>query len=89
MIEIMIPVWREKVESQLANSTLQTLEGVTVALVDDDYDFEYTNEVEKVLGEEYGAIVKRFLKPYGSAPSPKSLIDEAAKCDVAIVGIAL
>lgn len=88
-MEIMIPVRLPRREAQIAQSDLKVLAGTSVALVDDNFDGEYTDEVERVLREEYGADVKRFLKPWGSAPSPKELIEQAALCRVAIVGIAL
>ncbi|MES2999569.1 MAG: hypothetical protein V4787_02680 [Pseudomonadota bacterium] len=88
-MEIMIPVWQESTETQLAASDLQGLKGVSVALVDDNYDAEFTDEVANVLEQTYGALVKRLVKPWGSAPSPKTLIEEAAQCRVAVVGIAL
>ncbi|HXX83938.1 MAG TPA: hypothetical protein VEN29_08120 [Casimicrobiaceae bacterium] len=88
-MEIMIPVWPESVTDELARSDLEALRGVEVALVDDNLDPDYTNEVEKELVETYGAIVKKFIKPLGTAPSPKSLIEEAANCHVAVIGMAM
>ena len=88
-MEIMIPVWPESVTNQLASSDLEALRGVEVALVDDNLDPDYTGEVEKELVETYGAVVKKFIKPLGTAPSPKSLIEEAANCHVAVIGMAM
>lgn len=88
-MEIMIPVWPTNAGEQLATSNLQALRGVEVALVDDNLDPDYTEEVEKQLVEAYGAVVRKFIKPLGTAPSPKSLIEEAAKCRVAVVGMAM
>ena len=88
-MEIMIPVWQETATEHLAASNLEGLRGVEVALVDDHLDPDYTNEVEKQLREKYGAIVKKLIKPLGTAPSPKPLIEEAARCRVAVVGMAM
>lgn len=88
-MEIMIPVWEQTSAPQLAPSDLQLLKDTEVALVDDNLDVAFTDQVELKLREAYGAVVKRLIKPLGSAPSPKSLLGEAAKCRVAIVGIGL
>ena len=88
-MEIMIPVWIEPETAQIAPKGLASLRGATVALVDDNYDEPFTSHLEKLLKEVHGAIVDRLIKPLGSAPSPKSLIERAAKSQVAIVGIAL
>lgn len=88
-MEIMIPVWPNNPGEQLASSNLQALHGVEVALVDDNLDPAYTDEVEKQLISVHGAVVRKFLKPLGTAPSPKSLIEEAAKCKVAVIGMAM
>lgn len=88
-MDIMIPVWEATAGSRIAASSLGSIKGATVALVDDNYDGVFTDEVERHLREHYGAVVKRFAKPNGSHPSPASLIEEAAKCRVAIVGIGM
>ena len=90
-MDIMIPVWPEDTTEQLAKSDLGMPVAVPpeVALVDDNLDPDYTDEVEKQLIEAHGAIVRKFIKPLGTAPSPKSLIEEAAKCRVAVVGMAM
>ena len=88
-MEIMIPVWRDSVVDRIADSDLGTLRGVEVALVDDNLDPVYTNEVERLLVADYGAVVKKFVKPLGTAPSPKSLIEDASKCRVAVIGMAM
>ena len=88
-MEIMKPVWPNKVAEQHASSDLQALRGVEVALVDDHLDPDYTDEVEKQLVNAYGAIVRKFIKPLGTAPSPASLIEQAAKCRVAVIGMAM
>jgi hypothetical protein len=88
-MELMIPVWNHAPTPQIAMKRLQDLQGATVALVDDNFDEPFTTHVVKLLTEKYGAIVQRLIKPLGTAPSPKSLIDKAAQAQVAIVGIAL
>jgi hypothetical protein len=88
-MEIMIPVWEQSAAPQIAKSDLALLKGTEVALVDDNLDAAFTDQLELKLREAYGAVVKRLIKPLGSAPSPKSLIEEAAKYRVAIVGIGL
>ncbi len=88
-MDIMIPVWQETGAPQIAANELASLKGAKVAIVDDNFDASFTNHLEKLLREVHGALVERFLKPLGSAPSPKSLIEAAAKSRVAIVGIAL
>lgn len=88
-MDIMIPVWGATAGAQVAASTLTSLRGARVALVDDNYDTFYTDVVEEHLREEYGAQVLRLNKPNGSHPSPASLIEEAARCRVAIVGIGM
>lgn len=88
-MEVLIPAWPHDTTPQLADSTVHDLRGVKVAFVDDNFDCDFSDEVERLLAADYGADVVRFLKPLGSAPSPKELIEEAANCDLAIVGIAL
>ena len=88
-MEILIPVYEEREEKHLAPSKVSSLQGVAVALVDDNYDAPFTEELEAELQRTYGALVRKLVKPWGSAPSPQELIDEAAQCQVAVVGIAL
>ena len=88
-MELMIPTWGKSETSKTVGSNLASLQGATVALIDDNYDMVYTDEVELQLREQFGAIVKRFAKPNGSHPSPRSLIEEAAQCRVAVVGIGM
>ncbi|HSW20644.1 MAG TPA: hypothetical protein VLJ86_25700 [Ramlibacter sp.] len=88
-MDIMIPVWGAASGSHIAASNLESLRGAAVALVDDNYDEVFTDEVELQLREQYGALVKRLAKPNGSHPSPPSLIEEAASCRVAVVGIGM
>ena len=88
-MEIMIPVWPNAVGEELAKSDLLALKGTEVAFIDDNLDADYTDEVEKQLVEGYGAIVHRLLKPLGTAPSPKALIEQAAQYRVAVIGMAM
>ena len=62
---------------------------VRIALVDDNLDIPFTTHLETLLTERSGARVRRLVKPSGTAPSPSSLIDDAAGSDVAVVGIGL
>jgi hypothetical protein len=88
-MELMIPAWLESGQPQIAASDLAALRGSSVAIVDDNFDVPFTSHLEKLLRDVHGAVVERFVKPLGSAPSPKSLIEAAAKYRVAIVGIGL
>lgn len=88
-MEIMIPVWPEEASASVAKIALDTLKSRSVAIVDDGYDPNYMDEIVTRLKSEYGANIRLFPKPHGSSGSPESLIDEAAQCDVAVVGIAL
>lgn len=88
-MEIMIPVWMQPEQAQAAPKALAALRGAKVALVDDNFDEPFTTHLERLLRDEHGAIVDRLVKPLGSAPSPRSLIERAAQSQVAIVGIAL
>ena len=88
-MEIMFPVWPDSQDIEIAKSEIRVLKGTSIALVDDNFDAEFTDEVERMLREDYGADVRRFPKPWGSHPSPKELIEQAAQCQLAIVGIAL
>ena len=88
-MEIMIPVWAQSDAAPAAKKQLSALRGARVALVDDNFDTPYTTHLETLLRDVHGAIVDRLVKPLGSAASPKSLIDRAAKADAAIVGIGL
>jgi len=66
------------------------LQGVTIALVDDNLDAAFTTHLEALLTAEAGAKVRRLVKPSGTAPSPPGLIEEAAReADAAVVGIGL
>lgn len=88
-MEIMIPVWPERAVVQTANSDLARISGVAVALVDDYLDPDFTDELEKQLAAESGALVRHFVKPVGNAAAPKAMIEEAAQCRVALVGLAM
>ncbi len=89
-MEIMIPVWDESsAVEQAAKSSLSDLRGARVALLDDNFDEPFSSQLEKLLSQNYGAVVDRLVKPLGSAASPQPLIEQAAKAQAAIVGIAL
>ena len=88
-MEIMIPVWPAASGKSAAAARVAAIRGAQVAIVDDNYDAPFTGHLEKVLREVHGAVVNMFPKPLGSAPSPKSLLDQAARSEVAVVGIGL
>ena len=88
-MEIMIPVWPDRSAAQAAVSDLASVAGVSVAFVDDYLDPDFTDELEKQLAEGWGALVKRFVKKVGNAAAPKAVIEEAAQCCVAVVGLAM
>ena len=88
-MEIMIPVWLREETAQIAPKAVSSLRGAAVALVDDNFDEPFTSHLESLLREEHGAVVERLVKPLGSAPSPAPLIEQAARSQLAVVGIAL
>ena len=88
-MDIMIPVWQHASAPELAAQGLGGLKGVEIAIVDDGFDKSFTSRLEALLRDAHGAIVTSFVKPMGSAPAPKALIEAAAKSRVAIVGIGL
>ena len=88
-MEILVPVWPATAASRPAKKRPATLAGARVALVDDNLDVPFTTHLERLLAERLGATVRRLVKPSGTAPSPPSLIEEAAESDVAVVGIGL
>ena len=88
-MEILSPVWASAAEGSAAKRRLRGLAGATVAIVDDNLDIPFTTRLETLLAERAGATVKRLVKPSGTAPSPPALIEEAARADVAVVGIGL
>ena len=88
-IEFLSPVWPEASDAPPPKKRPTTLEGMTVALVDDNLDIPFTTHLESLLTAHYGAKVRRLVKPSGTAPSPAALIADAAEADVAVVGIGL
>ena len=88
-MELLSPVWPVTTTPRPAKTRPTTLSGVRIALVDDNLDIPFTTHLETLLTERTGAKVRRLVKPSGTAPSPVSLIDEAATSDVAVVGIGL
>ena len=88
-MEILSPVWSSAAEGSVDKRRLRGLAGATVAIVDDNLDIPFTTRLEALLAERAGATVKRLVKPSGTAPSPPALIEEAARADVAVVGIGL
>ena len=89
-MEILSPVWPEATTSRPAKRRPPSLKGARSALVDDNLDTAFTTHLEALLSERAGAKVRRFVKPSGTAPSPRELIEEAAaESDAAVVGVAL
>jgi hypothetical protein len=88
-MEILVPVWPAASSSLPAKQRLRELQGAAIALVDDNLDIPFTTHLEALLGGRYGAKVERMVKPSGTAPSPRDLIDGAANAQAAIVGIGL
>lgn len=88
-MEILSPVWPATTAPRPAKKRPRGLAGISLALVDDNLDAAFTTHLEALLGERYGAKVRRLVKPSGTAPSPAALIEEAAGSDAAIVGIGL
>ena len=88
-MELLSPVWPAASTPRPVKKRPATLSGVRIALVDDNLDIPFTTHLETLLTERNGAKVRRLVKPSGTAPSPSSLIDDAAGSDVAVVGIGL
>jgi hypothetical protein len=89
-MEILIPVWPEPDDRRPSTARPRSLAGATIALVDDNLDIPFTTHLEALLAREHGATVRRLVKPSGTAPSPRALIDEAAgAASAAVVGIGL
>lgn len=89
-MEILSPVWPATAAARPPKRRPASLQGASLALVDDNLDIPFTTALEELLTERFGAKVRRFVKPSGTAPSPASLIEEAATGrDAAIVGIGL
>ncbi|MBM3221712.1 MAG: hypothetical protein FJZ38_24080 [Candidatus Rokubacteria bacterium] len=89
MIEFLSPVWPDRADARPPKKRPASLEGVSVALVDDNLDIPFTTHLETLMTTRYGAKVRRLVKPSGTAPSPAALIADAAEADVAVVGIGL
>lgn len=88
-MEILSPVWPTTSATQHAPTRPHALAGARIALVDDNLDIPFTTRIEELLEERLHAKVRRLVKPSGTAPSPSTLIDEAARHDAAVVGIGL
>jgi len=89
-MEILIPVWPTESSARPPKRRPRELKGASIAIVDDNLDAASTDHLEAMLRARTGAEVRRWLKPSGTAPSPKELIEEVAGwADVAIVGVAL
>ena len=88
-MEILVPVWPAATSDHSAKQRLRELRGARIALVDDNLDIPFTTYLEALLGDRHGAKVERLVKPSGTAPSPRELIDGAAGAHAAIVGIGL
>jgi hypothetical protein len=88
-MEILSPVWPAAATPRPAKQRPARLSGAAVALVDDNLDIPFTTHLETLLAERLGATVRRLVKPSGTAPSPATLIDDAATSTVAVVGIGL
>src|SRR2546429_9536175 len=76
-MEILSPVWPAATSDRPSKSRPRTLQGATIALVDDNLDIPFTTHLEALLAERFGAKVRRFVKPSGTAPSPPDLIEAA------------
>jgi hypothetical protein len=90
MMEILSPVWPAAPSHRPPKSRPRTLQGATIALVDDNLDIPFTTHLEALLTERLGAKVRRLVKPSGTAPSPPELIETARDgAAAAVVGIGL
>jgi hypothetical protein len=89
VIEFLSPVWPASAAARPGKKRPASLEGATIALVDDNLDIPFTTHLEALLTAQHGAKVRRLVKPSGTAPSPPALIADAAEADVAVVGIGL
>ncbi len=88
-MEFLSPVWPAASATRPAPARPHSLAGARIALVDDNLDVPFTTRLEELLEQRLHAKVRRLVKPSGTAPSPGTLIDEAARHDAAIVGIGL
>jgi hypothetical protein len=88
-MEIMIPVWPESEAAPLAQGRLQALKGVSVAMVDDNMDRDFMDELEQQLTRTHGAVVHRLVKPAHNTASPQALMEQAVQSPIAVVGVAL
>ncbi len=89
-MEILSPVWPARRPARPPKTRPRTLDGATIALVDDNLDAVFTTHLEALLGARTGAKVRRWVKPSGTAPSPARLLDEASRdTAAAVVGIGL
>ncbi len=89
-MEILSPVWPTSSAARPPKTRPRSLEGAAIALVDDNMDAAFTTHLEALLGSHYGAKVRRLVKPSGTTPAPRELIDEAATdTAAAVVGIGL
>ena len=88
-MEILVPVWPAVDTARPPKARPQSLAGARIALVDDNLDVPFTTHLAALLGGRHGAKVERLVKPSGTAPSPRELIDGAAGAHAAIVGIGL
>ena len=52
-------------------------------------DAPFTARLQALLREQHGAEVRCHVKPIGSAPAPRAMIEAAARAQVAIAGVAL
>lgn len=89
-MEILVPVWSEGGQRPSAKRRPKDLRGVHIGIVDDNMDPPFTERLEQLFRERVPqAEVRRWHKPFATAPSPKELIEEvASRADVAVVGVA-
>ena len=88
-MEILVPVWPAAPSARSVTQRLREVRGARIALVDDNLDIPFTTHLEWMLAERHSVQVERLVKPSGTAPSPRELIDAAATAHAAIVGIGL
>ena len=72
-MEILSPVWPAGSARRPPRRRPQTLDGATVALVDDNLDIPFTTHLESLLAERHRVTVRRLVKPSGTAPSPPAI----------------